>query len=135
MEYEQLLEEAYRNVKVAESVGCGRFEVLKVKGHHEGVRTVISNFAQIVACIRRRSEHFLKFLGRELASQSEVSGDRLILSRRLTSKEINEKIERYVNRFVLCPKCKKPDTELSEEGGKTFLRCLACGEKYEVYKI
>ena len=34
-----------------------------------------------------------------------------------------------------CPKCKKPDTELEEDKGKAFLRCLACGEKHEVHKI
>ena len=133
MEYEQLLEEAYENVEATEE--AGRFEVLKVKGHHEGIRTVVSNFGQIVANVRRTPEHLLKFLSKELASQGEIKGDRLILSRKLASKDINAKIEKYVNKFVLCPKCAKPDTELSEEGGKTFLRCLACGEKYEVHKI
>jgi translation initiation factor 2 subunit 2 len=131
--YEQLLEEAYDKIEATEE--AERFEVLKVKGHHEGVRTVVSNFTQVVAHIRRAPEHLLKFLCKELASQCEVKGDRLILSRKLASKDINDKIEKYVNKFVLCPKCSKPDTELSEEGAKTFLRCLACGEKYEVHKI
>jgi translation initiation factor 2 subunit 2 len=130
--YEALLDEAYENVEVSEE--CGRFEVLKVKGHHEGIRTVISNFGQIVTCLRRSPEHVMKFLSKELASSVEMRGDRLILSRKLASREINEKIERYVKRFVLCPKCGKPDTEL-EVGAKTFLRCLACGERYEVHKI
>ncbi len=133
MNYEALLDEAYKNVKATDE--CGRFEILKVKGHHEGTRTVISNFGQVVACIRRTPEHLLKFLSKELASSGEIKGDRLILSRRLSSKDINKKIEKYVNRFVLCSKCKKPDTELNEEGGKMFLRCLACGERCEVHKI
>lgn len=133
MNYEALLEEAYENVEMTNE--CERFEVLKVKGHHEGIRTVISNFGQIVTCIRRSPEHLLKFLNKELASSGEIRGDRLILSRKLSSKNINDKIEKYVNLFVLCPKCKKPDTELNEEGNKTFLRCLACGEKHEVHKI
>ena len=131
--YEALLDEAYENVEATEE--AGRFEVLEVKGHHEGTRTIISNFTQIIGNIRRSPEHFLKFLTKELASQAEVNGDRLILSRKLSSKDINEKIKKYVNLFVLCSKCAKPDTELSEEGGKTFLRCLACGEKYEVHRI
>ena len=133
MDYEELLDEAYVNVK--ETSQCRRFEVLKVKGHHEGTRTVISNFMQIATCVRRTPEHLLKFLTKELASLGEIKGDRLILSRKLPSKNINEKIEKYVNRFVLCPKCRKPDTELSEEGAKLFMRCLACGEKHEVHKI
>ena len=133
MDYEALLNEAYENVEATEE--AGRFEVLKVKGHHEGIRTVISNFGQVVANVRRTPEHLLKFLSKELASQCEIKGDRLILSRKLSSKDINDKIEKYVNKFVLCPKCGKPDTELSEEGSKAFLRCLACGEKQEVHKI
>jgi translation initiation factor 2 subunit 2 len=132
MDYEALLDEAYENVEVSEE--CGRFEVLKVKGHHEGIRTIISNFGAIVACLRRSPEHVMKFLSKELASSVDMKGDRLVLSRKLASKDINDKIERYVKRFVLCPKCGKPDTEL-EVGAKTFLRCLACGERYEVHKI
>jgi translation initiation factor 2 subunit 2 len=132
MSYEALLDEAYENVKVSE--GCERFEVLKVKGHHEGSRTVVSNFGQIVMCLRRSPEHVMKFLSKELASSVEMKGSQLILSRKLSSKEINDKIERYAKRFVLCLRCGKPDTEL-EVGAKTFLRCLACGERYEVHKI
>ena len=132
MGYEQMLDEAYENVEVSEE--CCRFEVLGVKGHHEGIRTIISNFGQVVACLRRSPEHVVKFLSKELASSGEIKGERLVLSRKLTSKEINEKIERYVKRFVLCPKCGKPDTEL-EVGTKAFLRCLACGIKQEVHKI
>jgi len=137
MNYEVLLEEAYEKIKPVDSKvsGCGRFEILKVEGHHEGVRTIVSNFGQIVACIRRNPEHLMKFLNKELACSSEVKGDRLILSRKLSSKDINDRIKRYVNRFVLCSKCKKPDTELNNDGSKTFLHCLACGEKYEVHRI
>jgi len=138
MNYEELLTEAYDKVELADELDkgdCSRFEVLKVKGHHEGVRTIISNFTQVATCLRRSPEHLLKFLTKELASSAEMSGDRLILSRKLSSKDVNAKIEKYVCRFVLCPKCKKPDTELDDEGSKLFLRCLACGERYEVHKI
>ena len=132
MEYGALLDEAYENVEATSE--CERFEVLKVEGHHEGVRTIVSNFGQVVTCLRRSPEHVMKFLSKELASSVEMKGERLVLSRKLASKVINEKIELYVKRFVLCPKCGKPDTEL-EVGTKTFLRCLACGNKYEVHTI
>jgi translation initiation factor 2 subunit 2 len=133
MNYEDLLNEAYKNVKVVE---CnGRFEILKVNGHHEGTRTVITNFAKITQCLRRNPEHILKFISKELATSADISGERLILSRKISSKDINEKIEKYVNRYVLCPKCKKPDTELAEETNKLYLKCLACGEKRQVSSI
>jgi translation initiation factor 2 subunit 2 len=131
--YEQMLDEAYKSVvrtEVAE-----RFEIPNVKGHHMGVRTVIDNFGQIANHIRRETGHFAKALGRSLASSADVQGDKLTLSRKLSSKDVNVKIEDYVKEFVLCNKCKKPDTELIEEGGKSFIHCLACGEKREVHKI
>ena len=129
-----MLESAYDEVEVNEEC-AGRFEILKVRGHHEGVRTIISNFLQVATCLRRRPEHLLKFLGKELGIQGEIKGERLILSRKLSSKDINKKIEKYAKRYVICEKCGKPDSELEEEGGKLFVRCLACGNKNEVHKI
>lgn len=134
MNYEELLEQAYENVEKTTEC-CDRFEVIPVRGHHEGIRTIITNFIQICTCIRRSPEHLIKYLSKELASQVELSGDRLILSRKLSSKNINDKIEKYTNIFVICPNCKKPDTELDEEGTRLFVRCLACGDKNEVHKI
>ncbi len=134
MSYEDLLDEAYENVKVSEE-SSGRFEILRVKGHHEGVRTVISNFLKVASSLRRKPEHLLKFLGKELGIQGEIKGERLIISRKLSSRDINAKIENYAKRYVVCVKCGKPDSELVEENGKLFVRCLACGNKHEVHKI
>jgi len=133
MEYEALLESAYEKVEPVEE--CGRFEILKVKGHHEGIRTIITNFLQVANCLRRRPLHLLKFLNKELASSGEIKGERLILSRKLPSSKVNEKVERYAHEFVICRKCKKPDTEIIDDNGKTVLKCLACGEKRLIHKI
>lgn len=135
MNYEQLLDRAYETVEVNVDHSGERFLIPKVKGHHLGSRTVISNFLPIAAHVRRDPLHLMKFLSKELASQGEVSNDRLLLSRKLSSKEVNDKVEKYVNQFVLCKNCKKPDTELVDEGAKQFMKCLACGTKHEIHKI
>jgi translation initiation factor 2 subunit 2 len=138
MEYEELLEEALKNVKSnGDSCAniCERFELKKVEGHHEGSRTVISNFGQIVACLRRDKEHVAKFLFKSLATSGYIDGDRLIFDRKISSKDMNNRIERYVKQFVCCSNCRKPDTEVIEEGGKVYLRCMACGKKTLVHKI
>ena len=130
MEYEKLLESAYEQVKPCEA--CERFEIRKVEGHHEGNKTVISNFSQITSCLRRNCDHMAKFLSRELAIPVDMEGDRLILWGKIASKNINDKIEKYVSRFVTCPKCGKPDTELIDENGNWTIRCLACGTRRSV---
>ncbi len=135
MSYEDLLNDAYDKVELNLETTSDRFEIPKVKGHHVKTKTIITNFLQITAHIRRDSTHLMKYLTKELASQGEIQNERLILSRRLSSKDINEKVSKYVNQFVLCPKCKKPDTEIVDENGKSFIHCLACGEKRQVHKI
>jgi translation initiation factor 2 subunit 2 len=130
MAYEQMLDKLYKEVKPIEK--GERFEIPKVKGHVEGTKTIITNFSQICDVIRRDKQHVLKYLFKELAAPGIIDGERLILNRKLSSALINEKIESYVSEFVICPECKKPDTELKKEDRVMFLHCLACGAKHSV---
>jgi len=132
--YESMLEEAYKTIKPVESK-IDRFEIPKVEGHVEGNKTIITNFKQICSYIRRDCDHLLKFLLKELAAPGSVKGDRLVLTRNISSKMINEKIALYVQQYVICKECKKPDTELTKDGEFNFMRCLACGAKKSVPRI
>lgn len=114
------------------AVSTERFSVPKVTGHMEGNKTVISNFSQIASTLRRNPEHLLKFVSRETAAKGEIKKQLLIFNTKIPSSKINEKIEEYVNNFVICKECGKPDTKLSKEGIITFMRCQACGAKHVV---
>lgn len=133
MTYEQLLEEAYKKVKPVE--GKERFEIPKVEGIIEGNKTIISNFLQIASSLRRKPEHVEKFLERELAAQGKRDGDRLVLIRRILIRKIQEKLSLYVEKYVLCKECKKPDTQIIKQDGFMFIHCLACGAKHSIAKI
>ena len=106
-----------------------RFEVPKVKGHVEGNKTIIVNMYTIIDLIARKAEHVLKYLQRELATAAYFEGKRLVFGRKLASKMINEKLKKYVEIFVLCSECSKPDTKLLVEEGKQIKKCMACGHK------
>ncbi len=131
MEYEQLLTEAYKEVKVA-AASSKRFEIPKVKGMVNGKNTIVTNILEIASYIRRPVEQLAKFLQKELATPGKIENNRLILNAKLNSNKINEKIELYVKEFVLCHECKKPDTEIISEKGIKFKHCLACGAKYPI---
>lgn len=126
--YEQLLEKAYKKIKPITSTG-ERFEVPKVQGQVSGKNTIITNISAIASYIRRPVEQISKFLLKELATPGEIENDRLILKTKLSSQRVNDKLELYVKEFVLCPECKKPDTEVISEKGIKFKHCLACGAK------
>jgi len=133
-EYEKLLSEAYEKIKPVESK-IDRFEIPKVEGHVEGNKTIITNFKQICSYLRRDCDHVLKFLLKELAAPGSMRGDRLILTRKISSGLINEKIALYAQTYVICRECKKPDTEILREDRLMFLHCLACGAKKSIVKI
>lgn len=129
--YEKLLEEAYGKIKQTDT-SLNRFEIPKIEGHFEGRKTILTNFYQISSHLRRKPEHFQKFMLKELAASGQKEGDRLVLNIKVPSSKINKKIEEYVNEFVSCRECKKPDTELIRKDRINFVHCLACGAKHSV---
>lgn len=131
-DYERLLDEAYKKVKQISAKDSERFEIPKVEGYFEGKKTILTNFFQIAAHLRRNQEQFQKFILRELATSGQKEGDRLILNNKIPSEKVNLKIQDYVKEFVLCGQCGKPDTELIREDRLTFIHCLACGAKHSV---
>jgi len=132
--YEELLEQAYKKVKPVTS-SVERFEVPQVEGHIEGIRTIVTNFGQIAAYLRRNPEHLEKFLQKELAAPSKIDGQRVIFVKKIPPAKINDKIKVYIEKYVICKNCKKPDTELIKQGEFYFIHCLACGSKHAISKI
>lgn len=129
--YEQMLKQAYQKVKPIEAK-ADRFEIPPVQGMIEGNKTIITNFKQICDYLRRDCNHLLKFLQRELASPGTIEGERVVLVKKVPAIKINEKIKEYVEEFVICRECSKPDTELVKQGDFMFVHCLACGAKHSV---
>ncbi len=133
MDYKKLLDEAYKKVKKVEA--SGRFEIPEVKSRREGNKTIIENFKTIASHLRRKPEHIEKYLEKSLAAKGKIQGKRLILIKKLPGSRIQEKIKDYVENFVLCKECKKPDTELKKKNGYVEIHCLACGAKHTMAKI
>lgn len=127
-----MLEEGKKNLPdmVSETE---RFNIPKVRGHIEGNKTIVSNFREIANTLQRKSEHLLKYVLKELATPGEIRKNALIFGTKLSASKINEKIAQYVETFVLCKECGKPDTKLSKESGIYYLKCQACGAKHSFY--
>ena len=133
-DYEQLLKKAEEELPDKVSTG-ERFVIEKVQGHLEGNKTVLVNLKKIAKDLSREETHLLKYLLRELATPGKYIRDRAILGTKVSANAINKKIKKYVSEFVYCSECGKPDTELSEDKGITYLKCLACGSKKPVKSI
>jgi len=109
-----------------------RFAIPKVKGHLQGNRTIISNFAQIATKLRRPVELLAKYLEKFLATKSIIEKNFIIFNTKLPSAKINEKIQMFADEFVICKECGKPDTQIKKDSSIYVLKCSACGAKYSV---
>ncbi|HIJ98473.1 TPA: translation initiation factor IF-2 subunit beta [archaeon] len=130
-DYKSLLARARASLP-AQTEKSERFEIPEAVGHVEGNKTIINNFNQICDVFQREPSHLLKYFQRELATPAQISGQRLILGRKITASLINIKIGQYARDFVLCSECKKPDTKLIKEDRVWVIRCTACGAKHPV---
>ncbi|MFB6075852.1 MAG: translation initiation factor IF-2 subunit beta, partial [Candidatus Aenigmatarchaeota archaeon] len=109
MEYKDLLNRAQEKAD-KENLQDTRFKLPEIDILNEGNKTIVKNFSNITDSLRRDSGHLLKFFQRELATPGQIINNRLILERKLNKERIMDKLEEYVNKYVLCPACNKPDT-------------------------
>jgi len=134
MDYEKLLESAYENIKEISKGNGERFEIPKLVIQNQGNKTIIANFSQVCSYVRRNQEDLSKFFSKELAAFCKIENERLIINRKIPERQIQDKFKVYVEKFVLCKECKKPDTEPVKKDGLLFLHCLACGAKHSLGK-
>jgi len=130
-EYEELLKKAYGEMP-KKSLAKERFEPPPVESFIQGNKTIIRNFDVITTKLRRTPAILAKFFTKELAVPNAVDGGRLILQGKFSDRVLNERLLNFIDRFVMCKECKRPDTNISEEGGVKILVCEACGARSPV---
>jgi translation initiation factor 2 subunit 2 len=129
--YDEMLDRA-KEILPDESEETSRFNIPNVKGHIEGAKTIINNWLPIADALRRKPEHLLKYVQKELATPGELVKTSVVFGSKIPASKINEKIKQYADEFVFCKTCGKPDTKLSKDVNVYFLVCQACGAKNPV---
>jgi len=131
--YEALLNKAYASVTV-QTESTERFIVPEAKSYIEGKTTVLENFAEIADIVRRDQDHLMKYLLGELGTAGKIDGNRAIFNGKFEPALINGLIKSYVDDYVICSECGKPDTRLVKDDRVLLLRCDACGGHRPVRK-
>jgi translation initiation factor 2 subunit 2 len=109
-----------------------RLEIPKLHYSVIGMRTVIHNFKEIAEVLNRDPQHILKFLTGELATAATTQESRVIFQGKFPRETLEKLLQRYMETFVVCPVCKRPDTKIVKEKRLSFLVCEACGAKSAV---
>jgi translation initiation factor 2 subunit 2 len=109
-----------------------RFEVPRPRVVQVGKKTLIQNFKEIADVLNRDPKHLLKFLSGEMATLASIEGTRAIFQGVFKEDTIRKLIDTYVERYVICPVCKRPDTRIVREKRISFLVCEACGARSSI---
>ncbi|HIH69067.1 translation initiation factor IF-2 subunit beta [Methermicoccus shengliensis] len=133
MDYESYLDRALS--KLPKIGGTDeRFTVPKPHVFAEGKTTVLENFASIASTLNRDPDHLLKYLLGELGTAGKTDGTRAVFQGNFSGELIEEHINAYVQEYVLCSECGKPDTHLVREERILMIKCDACGAHRSVRK-
>ena len=76
----------------------------------------------------------IKYFGFELGAQTNTNptDDRWIINGAHDASKLQDHLDGFINRFVLCKKCKNPETDVQVKDGRISLDCKACGQRSEV---
>lgn len=132
--YNKLLQEAYASLP-SKAKEKDRFKPPVFDAFVHGTQTIVGNFMDVVEALRRKPEHLIKFLTKETGAPAQLDKRRLILKGKVRSQLLNNKLKVYINEYVLCNECSRPDTDLVSQEGVQYLRCQACGARTPVRVI
>jgi len=84
----------------------------KVEGRGNGIKTAIPNMVDVAASLHRPPGEVTKFFGCELGAQTTYVGEteRAIVNGAHETRVLQDKLSIYIEKFVLCPACKLPET-------------------------
>ena len=126
LDYKKLLKKVIDSTPKKEVIE-DRFKLPKAEIFYEGNTTVIKNFDKISDAVNREPDLILKFLLGGLGTAGELEGSRIVFQGKIPAKSIQDKLKEYIDTFVICSECNRPDTHLVKEGRTMLIRCDACG--------
>ena len=126
-DYKSLLKRLQEDESLKRLEDRERFVIPKVDVVYEGRTTILRNFEKILSALNRDADHLLKFFLKELGTAGEKDGPRAIFQGKIPAHQIQSKLEDYVEIFVLCQECGRPDTHLIKKDRLLLVRCDACG--------
>ena len=126
LNYHKLLKKV-QSITSTKSVGEDRFKMPKADIFYEGNTTVLRNFDKITDTLNREANHLLKFFLGSVGTAGERSGGRIIFQGKIPARTLQDKLVEYVDIYVLCSECNRPDTHLVKKGRTILIRCDACG--------
>ncbi|ALC49839.1 eIF5 [Drosophila busckii] len=103
----------------------------KVEGKGNGIKTVLVNMAEVARAIGRPATYPTKYFGCELGAQTQFDhkNERFIVNGSHDVNKLQDLLDGFIRKFVLCPECDNPETNLTVSAKNQTISqsCKACG--------
>lgn len=103
----------------------------KVEGKGNGIKTVIVNMSEVAKALNRPATYPTKFFGCELGAQTQFDhkNERFIVNGSHDAAKLQDLLDGFIRKYVLCPECDNPETDLLISAKKETISqtCKACG--------
>ena len=106
--------------------------VSKIEGKGNGIKTLVSNMVDIAKALNRPPVYVTKYFGTEVGSLTvcDEKAGRYIVNGAHEAEKLQNILDGFITKFVLCPECENPETDLSVSRDLTIWRaCKACGHR------
>jgi len=105
----------------------------KIEGKGNGIKTVVANLPSVAQSLARPAAYLIKYFGFELGAQTNTNpkDDRWIINGAHESTKLQDSLDGFITRFVLCKSCKNPETKITITDGRIILDCIACGARHD----
>jgi len=106
--------------------------VAKVEGKGNGIKTVIVNMVDVARALYRPPTYVTKYFGCELGAQTQfdIKAERYIVNGCHDGAKLQDMLDGFIKRFVLCEQCDNPETVLKVKKNMIGASCKACGHQY-----
>lgn len=106
----------------------------KIEGKGNGIKTVIVNLNSVAQSLSRPPAYVIKYFGFELGAQANAkpTDERWIINGAHDAAKLQDYLDGFISKFVLCKKCKNPETDVHIKDEKITLDCKACGQISDV---
>lgn len=95
-------------------------------------KIAFENINQIAKDLCRDPIDILKFIKTHYGSAFEYKNGVALTTKTITRDEMQNAIYIFIEKYVLCKKCKNPETIIENNKKKYFTKCLACSFYQEI---
>lgn len=108
--------------------------ILEYKAHGKKYITIINNISQIADALKISVLYPIQFMGFDLGTMSRLNkklNNAATLKGRHSYKTISDSLAKFINLYVICPHCDKPELQYNFEESSFSRTCDVCGHTSE----